>query len=425
MNFKFSIIPLAFFLISFLSVYSNNPSFSSQNKGQEKLEKSIEKYRKGTIHLTGKPGTKVQVIQLKHEFWFGCAIASDVFEENSRISESDKVNYKKKFLENFNSAVTENAVKWASMEPQKGIINYQTSDNILNWTEENNIPCRGHNLYWGIEKFVQNWLKELNDDELRETLKRRGIETVKHFKNRFVEYDLNNEMVHGNYYEERLGGGITKDMANWVLEGDKKTKLWLNDYDILTGNRLDDYLAQIRKLKMQGVPIAGIGVQGHLHGETFSREKLTEALDSLAQFGLPIRITEFNIPGQRSKYYMDKSLPFSKEDELQKAKEIVDYYTICFAHPAVEGILMWGFWEGRNWIKVSSLYNKDWTPTPALEAYQKLIYTDWWTNDLVTLNEKGEAALDAFYGDYLVKSDSEEIKFSLKKEIGQKHIEFK
>jgi endo-1,4-beta-xylanase len=36
-----------------------------------------------------------------------------------------------------------------------------------------------------------------------------------------------------------------------------------------------------------------------------------------------------------------------------------DYYRICFAHPAVAGILMWGFREGANWIPVSSLYWRD------------------------------------------------------------------
>ena len=63
----------------------------------------------------------------------------------------------------------------------------------------------------------------------------------------------------------------------------------------------------------------------------------------------------------------------SPEEEELKAKELADYYRICFAHPAVEGILMWGFWAGANWIPVSSLYNRDWSPTPAAKAYQDLI----------------------------------------------------
>lgn len=64
-------------------------------------------------------------------------------------------------------------------------------------------------------------------------------------------------------------------------------------------------MAQIRLLLKQGVPIAGIGVQGHLHVETFDRGQLKNALDSLAKFKLPIRVTEFNIPGQRSKFGYD------------------------------------------------------------------------------------------------------------------------
>jgi GH35 family endo-1,4-beta-xylanase len=169
-------------------------------------------------------------------------------------------------------------------------------------------------------------------------VKKRGIETAKHYRGRFVEYDLNNEMIHGNYYADILGDGITKEMSDWVLEGDKNAKLWLNDYDILTGERLDDYLKHIRILLEEGVPIAGIGVQGHLHGESFSRETLKACLDSLEQFGLPLRITEFNMPGQRSKFYENKSMKLSEEEELQKAKNIVDYYRICFAHPSVEYI---------------------------------------------------------------------------------------
>ncbi len=424
MNQKIFIICIVIFLSFTFSntIYSKVSDDSKIIQEKEKLEKSIATNRKGTIILTGKPGSVVKIQQLKHEFWFGCAIASGVFEENSRISEKDKAIYKDKFLKNFNSAVTENAVKWGSMERKKGDINYKTTDNILNWTEENGIPIRGHNLYWGIDQFVQKWVKELDDDELRNALETRGIETAKHFQGRFVEYDLNNEMIHGNYYEDKLGDGITKDMSEWVIKGDHKAKLWLNDYDILTGNKLNEYMEHIRKLQKQKVPIAGIGVQGHLHGETFSREKLKESLDSIAQFGLPIRITEFNIPGQRSKYYKDKSLVMTHEEELQKAKDIVDYYRICFAHPYVEGILMWGFWEGRNWIKVSSLYNKDWSPTPALESYQKLIFNEWWTESSVTLDENGKAEISAFYGDYNITEGTWETLVSLKKEKGKINI---
>lgn len=222
------------------------------------------------------------------------------------------------------------------------------------------------------------------------------------YRGRFAEYDLNNEMIHGNYYEDRLGPEITRMMAQWAHTGDPDAKLFLNDYDILTGNRLADFMAHIRKLLKQGVPIAGIGVQGHLHSDTFDRVRLINALDSLAIFNLPIRITEFNMPGQRSEYAKDRKLSMTNEEEQSRAKEMVDYYRICFAHPAVKGILMWGFWEGSNWIPASSLYKRDWSPTPALEAYRNLIFNEWWTKESGTTGNNGIFSIAAFFGKYRV-----------------------
>lgn len=301
------------------------------------IQQDIDKHRKGEITIKAKPGDKITVKQLSHEFWFGCAI-SNGFVDGS-MSPEDVKKYEHHFLQNFNSAVTENAVKWLSMEREKGKVNYATVDGILAWTDKHKIPLRGHNLFWGIPQFVQPWLMEMSNEELRSTVQQRAETITKRYRGRFVEYDLNNEMVHGNFYEERLGPDITKLMAQWAHNGDPTAKLFLNDYDILTGNKLPAYMAQIRSLLAQGVPIAGIGVQGHLHTDTFDRKELRRSLDSLAIFKLPIRITEFNMPGQRSKYYEEKILMMTAKDEELKAKELVDYYRICFAHPAVEGIL--------------------------------------------------------------------------------------
>jgi hypothetical protein len=99
---------------------------------------------------------------------------------------------------------------------------------------------------------------------------------------------------------------------------------------------------------------------------------------------------------------VEKIRTMTPEEEELKAKELVDYYKICFAHPAVEGILMWGFWEGANWIPVSSLYKRDWSPTPAAEAYHNLIFKEWWTTKSGTANKNGVFTVPAFYGKYKV-----------------------
>ncbi len=136
-----------------------------------------------------------------------------------------------------------------------------------------------------------------------QTLKARAIDVGKRYRGRFAEYDLNNEMLHGNYYEQRLGPEITREMASWVQAGGPQCGAVSQRLRHPHRQPLDDYVAQIRKFLDQGVPIGGIGVQGHLHGDTFDPAALRNSLDQLAQFKLPIRVTEFNFPGQRSKYY--------------------------------------------------------------------------------------------------------------------------
>jgi GH35 family endo-1,4-beta-xylanase len=87
------------------------------------------------------------------------------------MSKDNLQKFKEKFLENFNSAVTENALKWMIMEPRKDQVNYAVVDSILLWTEKNHIPLRGHNLFWGIARspntglqYVQQWVMELSND---------------------------------------------------------------------------------------------------------------------------------------------------------------------------------------------------------------------------------------------------------------------
>ncbi len=387
------------------------------------LDASIARERMGTLVVRARPGAKVAVEQLRHEFWFGATLPGGIF--TGRNSADDIAKFKQVFTSHFNAGVIEAAFKWHDLEPEKGKVNYSIVDSMLAWADQERIPLRGHCIFWGIPNRVQDWVKQLSDPDLRLALRERGRAIGARYRGRFAEYDLNNEMIHANYYAERLGPAITKDMAQWVKDGDPDARLFVNDYDILTGNRLADYVKDIRRLLDLGVPIAGIGVQGHLHGDSFDPVALQNALDELAKFHLPIRITEFNFPGQRSKYYTgDRRAQLSPEEEKAKAEALTQYFRICFAHPAVTGIMMWGFWEGANWIPQSSLYKRDWTPTPAAEAYRALVLNKWWTRWSGAANSEGFATLRAFYGKYRVTVDGKEAVVDLTRSEGVKSIDF-
>ncbi len=383
------------------------------------LDAAIQKIRTGTLVIQARPGAKVQVEQLRHEFWFGATIPTGMFTGRMPAADIDKFN--EIFKTHFNAGVIEAAFKWHDMERERGVVNYASVDAMLRWADAAGVPLRGHCIFWGIPNRVQPWLKELSNDELNRELQQRGRVIGIRYKDRFAEYDLNNEMIHANYYEQRLGEGITKQMAQWIREGDPNAKLFVNDYDITTGRRLDDYVKHIRKLLDQGVPIAGIGVQGHLHGDSFDPAALQNALDVLSQFNLPIRITEFNFPGQRSKYYANELLrkaQLTPEEEQAKAAALTEFFRIVFAHPAVTGIMMWGFWEGASWIPQSSLYRRDWTPTPAAQAYEDLVLKQWWTRWSGVTDDHGRAEVRAYYGRHKVIIDGKETIVELKRDTG-------
>ena len=387
------------------------------------LDEAIRKVRMGVLVVETSPGGVVRVEQLRHEFWFGAALSSHAFGNRMRPEERDQ--YLGAFLKNFNAAVTENALKWPAMEPRRGSVDYATVNAILAWTDQHEIPLRGHNVFWGVPNMVQPWLKAMTDEELRSTLQARAEDVARRYRSRFAEYDLNNEMLHGNYYEQRLGPNITRDMAAWMRQEDPQAALYLYDYDITTGRRVEDYAVQIQKLLDQGVPLGGIGVQGHLHGDTFDPVALRKSLDRLAVFKLPIRVTEFNFPGQRSKYYEKREAVLTDEEEQAKAKALAEYYRICFAHPAVEGILMWGFWEGANWIPVSSLYRRDWSPTPAATAYRDLVYKQWWTTWSGQADAQGRCEVPAFFGRHRVTAGGKEAVVELKRKEPTKQVSLK
>ena len=386
------------------------------------LDLSIAKSRMGTLVIKTTPGAKATVEQIRHEFWFGATLPASIF--TGQASPDDIAKFKDIFSTNFNAGVIEAAFKWHDMERERGHVNYATVDAILAWADQQGIPLRGHCIFWGVPKYVQPWLKELPDDEMRLAMQQRAMSIGARYRGRFAEFDLNNEMIHANYYQERLGPQFIKQMALWVKEGDPAARLFVNDYDILTGKRLDDYVKHIRGLLDMGVPVSGIGVQGHLHGDSFDPVALQNALDELAKFKLPIRVTEYNFPGQRSKYYTgDRTARLSPEEEQAKAAALKQYFEICFAHPAVTGIMMWGFWEGANWIPQSSLYKKDWTPTPAAQAYRDLVLKKWWTHWSGTANSDGYAVLRAFYGTHRITVNGKETVVTLSKAEGIKLVE--
>jgi endo-1,4-beta-xylanase len=355
------------------------------------LDAAIRQHRMGQQRLrvvnpqgTPLPGVTIAIKQVRHAFGFGIALSTEAF--SGKIAAADQQRYQQLAKSLFNRAVPENAMKWTSIEPLPGQVSYATLDQIVLWSKQAHLPLRGHTLFWDVEQFNQDWLKSLSPAQLRQAMLDRTAQLCRRYRGQIDEIDLFNEMLHGDFLRSRLGASIVKEVADTCQQANPLVKLDVNDYDILTGQKLDAYVQQIQALLDDGVVLGGIGIQAHLT-EKLTTQQIHTALDRLAVFRLPIKITEVSIKAPT---------------EAAQAEWLVDFYRAAFAHPAVETILLWGFWEPLQWWPEAALYRADWSPKPVAVAYQKLIYDQWWTTANGVTNAQGEVMLDGFFGVYEV-----------------------
>ena len=385
------------------------------------IDARIAEIRMGDLIVKTDPGSDVQVQQVRHEFLFGTAINNRLVETHENaMSPEDREIFLKILADNFNYAVHEDALKWYDCEKEYNVVDYSAADRIWEICHELNIPMRGHCIFWSKDKYIMPWLKELDNDTLRGKVISRAMDVTKHFKGRIEEFDLNNEMINGDFFRRRLGYGIINEMAFAAKAGNPDITLYVNDYGILVERNYnaDSYITQIQNLLANGVPIGGIGCQGHTitsdEADSTGKaatlpERVQSTLDKLAQFDLPIKITE---------------CLFTADDEQGMADELREFFPICFAHQKVEAILMWGFWEDAHWQPQTAMWKKDWTPTLQAKAYRELVFDKWWTRTSGKADDNGTFKTRAFYGDYIITSNGKTIKATLSKKDKSMQVSF-
>jgi len=340
------------------------------------------------VDSQGKPqvGAAVEVHQTRKAFPFGAAVGPALMRN---------AQYRDFFKSNFNWAVFENESKWYYNGRGPGREDYAAADAMVQWCRENSIAIRGHCIFWEPEKWQPRWLRQLDGDPLKAAVEYRMDSAVNHFRGAFVHWDVDNEMLHGSFFKDRLGADIHVWMYKRARELDPTVRLFVNEFNILSVDKdftqvqTDEYVADIRRLIEQGAPIDGVGIQGHLWSEDILAhpQVVKERLDKVATLGLPIWISEFDTADPNEKVNADRL-------------ELV--YRTAYSHPAVEGIMAWVFWAGNSWRGPSGgLAKRDWTLNEAGKRFEALM-AEWSTNISGSTDSTGILAFRGYHGDYSV-----------------------
>jgi uncharacterized protein (TIGR03437 family) len=356
----------------------------------------IDRYRKGDLAVIARddsgqpiPGAAVHVKMNRHAFGFGTAVAGDILMNSG----ADGQKYRDALKRLFNKVVTENVLKWPPFESW----GRAQADYMLPWFAANGFAMvRGHNVIWPSATYlptdVQTMLKATPVDAgaLRARVNKHLADVMAYTKGKVTEWDVLNEAYTNRDLQAVLGDA---EMTSWFRQArtaDPAVKLYINDYNILEAGGYDmqhinGYAGIIQNMLASGAPIDGIGLQSHFDSNLTPPSRVLELLDQFAAFGKDMQVTEFDV---------------SVADEQVQADYTRDFLTVCFSHPAVKGFMIWGFWEGAHWKPSAAMIRRDWSTKPNYDAWNDLIYRQWWTDTRGVTASDGVFRTRGFLGDY-------------------------
>jgi endo-1,4-beta-xylanase len=355
----------------------------------------IEQTRKGDVTIrvldaAGKPvpGAVVHVEQKRHAFRFGTAAPAGRLVDTQN---PDNLRFQQEVARLFNTVTFENDLKWASTSPAT----LATVDKAAQWLKDHDIELRGHCLLWGSYQHLPEPQRSLRGPALLDACKQHVTDYATRMKGRVYLWDVVNEAGSNTELWDEIGWENFANAYKWAHEADPTARLCYNDYSIASED--DAYRkkvhARIQYLLDHGAPVTTLGDQAHLGTPLVRLSTALSVWDEWAKFGKDLEVTEFDL---------------GCADDQIHADYVRDFMTAVFSQPQMQAFIMWGFWEGSHWRASDhgAMVRRDWTPRPAMLAYEDLVFKQWWTKWQGQSDAAGVAKLRAFYGKHEITAEA-------------------
>jgi endo-1,4-beta-xylanase len=273
-------------------------------------------------------------------------------------------------LEQFNSMTPENAMKMGPVHPRENEYNWAGADSIAAFAKRNNLKLRGHILCWHNQ--TPRWLftdsstgKQVTKEVLLQRLKDHITAVVKRYKDVIYAWDVVNEAIsdrsdeymRSSLWYQICGEEFIEKAFQWAHEADPGALLFYNDYNEINPVKREKIIRLIKSLKEKGVPIHGIGLQGHWAINEPSKEQLDKTLNDFSQLGMPIQVTELDISvypkehNARDRKAEDYDTVFTAEKELKQ----IEVYKMCFElfrkySKHISSVTFWNISDRSSWL---------------------------------------------------------------------------
>jgi endo-1,4-beta-xylanase len=268
----------------------------------------------------------------------------------------------------FNSMTPENVMKIALIHPKEDTYNWEPADKIMAFAKANKMKVRGHTLCWHNQ--IPDWFyvdkdgKEVSKEVFLARLKKHITDVVTRYKGKIYAWDVVNEAVPDTtaaiYRASRIykivGPEFIEKAFEYAHAADPKALLFYNDYDTEKKEKRDKILILLKGLIAKGVPIHGVGLQGHWSVHEPTEAELDQSITDFAALGLQIQVTEldvsvhvrFNEPIKEKFTGVSLFTPELEQQQIAKYKMI---FEVLRKHKKqITGVTFWNLTDKNTWL---------------------------------------------------------------------------
>ena len=284
----------------------------------------------------------------------------------------------------FSSITAENDMKPGELHPKEGVWNFERADKIANFCRQNGIKLRGHCLCWHSQfadwMFTDKKGREVKKEVFYERLREHIHTVVNRYKDVVYCWDVVNEAISDGgggfggfgrrgqapnpYRESRhyklCGDEFIAKAFEFAREADPNALLFYNDYNECDPGKRDRIYNMVKKMKDAGVPIDGIGMQGHYNVYGPTEEDIDAAITKYAKIVKHIHVTELDI---RMNTEMGGQLRFSRGENKPVAGYmntlLTDQYSRIFKifrkhKDVIDCVTFWNLGDRDSWLGVNN-----------------------------------------------------------------------
>lgn len=180
-------------------------------------------------------------------------------------------------------------------------------------------------------------------------------------------FEWNGTIRTNSPFYKYFGESYISDSFILARKVDPKAKLYINDYNIESNNgKSNDIYNLVKSYRAKGVPIDGVGFQGHFNTGMVPKE-FPQVLKKFTDLGVEVAITELDI--------QILNQPASKADIEQQAKDYAFVYKACQDLPKCVGVTVWDWCDRYSYTKktTADMWDVNIKPKPAVEAVKAVL----------------------------------------------------